>query len=275
MVKKLSKKLENKLMNIIAKYGDEMNDFIIGCAFIRDPFITDFRNMISLVDDTELSQAVNEFMKIAHNTFRWENYLEARTTAEKTFRLFYAQCRYPEDKLEEAVKKFIISFFNENIDENLREWQEEQGKEKYPTETQTEDDIDNIQLSRFFARLSEITDEEANKDFCSRIGVRYDYEQLHMCCWFSVEITHDGGYHSRKTISYSARTSYGRLLNPRSLLWIGIVMGADRDELRAASDEMGSARDNKTKCGIVRKHVPFDEIRRLYGKMVLGESGEA
>ncbi len=275
MIKKLNKKLENKLLDIVSKNSVEMNDNIIGCAFVRDPFITDFRNMIGLADETELVTALGEFMKIARDTFRWGDYLEARTTAEKTFRLFYARGRYPEGRLEESVNKFIISFFNENIDAHVWEWQEDHKGEKYPAETHTADDIDNIYLSWVFSCLSEFTDAAADKAFCESIGVRYDYEQLHMCCWFSVQVTHGGGHYSRETINLSARTTYNRLLNPYSLLWIGVVMGADRDELRAAAEEMKATRDNKIRCGIVRKHVPFDEIRRLYGKVILEEGKEA
>ena len=29
--------------------------------------------------------------------------------------------------------------------------------------------------------------------FCKSIGVNYDFEQLHMCCWFSSQITNGGG----------------------------------------------------------------------------------
>jgi hypothetical protein len=51
-------------------------------------------------------------------------------------------------------------------------------------------------------------------------------------------------------------------------------MGADRAELKAAADEMKDKKTNAAKCGIVRKHIPFDTIRALYQKKVYEKTAQ-
>lgn len=143
------------------------------------------------------------------------------------------------------------------------------------------DDINNLYLARLFSvlnlgRESEDTREciAHNKEleaFCDSIGVRYHYEQLHMCCWFAGQITHGAGHYSRDVVNYSARITYNRLLNPYSLLWIGAAMGADREKLQAAAKEMASVKENAAKCDIVRRYVPFDTILKLYNELMTEE----
>ena len=257
--------MERALNKILQQY-EEYTDAIIGLSFLRSPFAENFRELVGLKDDADFIKAFEAFMKIAHNTFRWDDYLIARTTAEKTFRQFFEQQHYPEDLWEEALEGFIVSFFNQNIDENQFEWEDANPDMEYPEAP--EDDIDNLYLARVF---SVIPFKAENEAFCQSIGVRYHYEQLHMCVWFSGQITNGSGHYSRDEINYSARTTYNRLLNPYSLLWIGVVMGADKAELKAAAEEMAGKKTNAAKCGIVRKHVPFDVILQLYQKMMTAE----
>lgn len=271
-MKKLTKKTENALLAILTRYEGYTN-YMIGMTFLRQPFLDDFRKVVTPDSDTELVSAYNVFMQIATETFRWEDYdyLQARTTAEQSFRLFYEKMQFPAEEKDKMVDGFVISFFNQNIDEHLMEWEDAHRGQEYPAETHTEDDIDNIYLSRVFSALSVISDITADRAFCDSIGVRYDYEQLHMCCWFSSQVTNGGGKYSREVVNYSARTTYNRLLNPYSLLWIGVVLGADKEELKAAAKEMKEVRTFAAKCGIVRRHVPFDTIRKHYGKKILEE----
>jgi hypothetical protein len=165
-----------------------------------------------------------------------------------------------------VVSAFVVSFFNQNIDERQYEWEDAHPDTEYPDSPA--DDIDNL----YFARvLSVIPRKAENEAFCESIGVRYHYEQLHMCVWFAGQITNGAGEYSRDEINYSARTTYNRLLNPYSLLWIGVVMGADRAKLQSAAKEMNSKKNNAEKCGVVRKYVPFDTILGLYQKMMAAE----
>ncbi len=48
-------------------------------------------------------------------------------------------------------------------------------------------------------------------------------------------------------------------------------MGADKKELKAAAEEMQNSKTNAAKCGVVRKHIPFDVILQLYQKMMTDE----
>ncbi len=269
----MTKKLEKALASILNKY-EAFTDYIMGMAFTRDPFIDEFRKMFGLKDDAAYVEAFKSFMETTHETFRWNDYLDARTTAEETFRKFYAKQQYPEADLENALHGFILSFFMANVDQSQVEWDCSHPNEAYANPNDTEDDIDNMYLARVFACAGDITDAEENKAFCETIGVSYDHEQLHMCVWFSGQITNGAGHYSRTEPNYSGRTTYNRLLEPRSLLWIGVVMGADRDALKAAAEELKDKKSNQTKCGIVRKHVPFDTIRALYQKMIYEEGAE-
>ena len=84
--------LNNELGRILDKY-EEYTDVLIGLAFLREPFAGDFRAFIGLKDDAAFVRAFEAFMAIAHDTFRWRDYLDARTTAERTFRLFFERQR--------------------------------------------------------------------------------------------------------------------------------------------------------------------------------------
>ena len=254
--------LEKALNKVLRLYKD-YTDLVIGLSFLRSPFADDFRNAVGLNSDADYVKAFEAFMAIAHDSFHWNDYLEARTSAEKTFRLFFEQQQYSEDKWDDALNGFIVSFFNQNIDERQYEWEDAHPNEEMPDEP--EDDINNLYLSRVFSVIPHEADDEA---FCESIGVRYNYEQLHMCVWFAGQITNGAGQYSRDEINYSARTTYNRLLNPYSLLWIGVVLGADKADLKAAAEEMKSKKTNAAKCGTVRNHVPFDTILELYQKMM-------
>ena len=257
--------LEKALNNVFLDYG-EYADMMIGLSFIREPFAHEFREAVALTDDKQYVEAFKAFMGIAHDTFRCNDYLEARTTAEKAFRLFYEQQRYPASLLDEEAKAFVVSFFNQHIDEYQFQWEEEHQGEEMPDAAA--DDISNLYLARLFSVIPYKAKDEA---FCESIGVRYHYEQLHMCVWFSSQITRGSGPYSRDEINYSARTTYNRLLNPSSLLWIGVVMGADKASLTAAAEELKGKRTNAARCGAVRKHVPFDTILKLYQEMMTAD----
>ena len=251
--------IDEALDKVLAKY-EVYTDIVIGLAFIREPFWGEFRTFVGLNKDKDAVSGFADFMTIAHSTFRWTEYLEARTTAEKTFRLFYDQMKFPAEKLDEALDAFIVSFFNQCIDESQYRWENAHPDEEYPQDAVTSDDIDNLYFARILSCMRSGDGPEDDAAFCESIGVRYHYEQLHMCCWFSGQITNGAGQYSRDEINYSARTCYNRLLNPYSLLWIAVVMGADREEIKKAAEEMKDKKTNAAKCGTVRKHVPFDVV---------------
>jgi hypothetical protein len=145
----------------------------------------EFRNFFGLKGDTVFVKAFEAFMSLAHENFRWNDYLEARLTAEKTFRLFFEQQKLPKEKLEEALDAFIFSFFNQCIDERQFEWENNHPGEEYLRPADTVDDIDNLYLARVFSCVPQFSDLAEDIAFCDSIGVRYHYEQLHMCVWFA------------------------------------------------------------------------------------------
>lgn len=265
--------LQQELDKVFSKYSDWL-DMTIGSAFVREPFVKDFRKLVGLKTSAAFVKAFDDFMVIAHRTFHWDNYLEARTTAEKAFREFYEGKAFAEADKDKAVHDFLISFFNACVDEHEFTWMDNHPNEEYSQPQDTEDDIDNLYLARVFTCAADFGNEAENIAFCDSIGVQYNHEQLHMCCWFAAQITNGAGHYSRSEVNYSARTTYNRLLEPRSLLWIGVALGADKAALKAAAEEMKTAKSNQTKCGIVRKHVPFETIRALYQKLMYEEDKE-
>ncbi len=70
------------------------------------------------------------------------------------------------------------------------------------------------------------------------------------------------GEYSCSTANFSSRATNNRLRSANSLLWIGMILGADQDKLRQAAAEIGedSKRMTATACSIVRKYVPFDDL---------------
>lgn len=264
--------LQHALNTVLSKYSDSLA-LDMGYPFTREPFSGDFRKQLDLQDDSVYVEAFSAFMDISQDIFRWGDYYEARSTAEKAFRILYQQQNYPPDGEDEATDNFIVSFFQAKIDEHIFAWEDQHPGQEYLQTISTVDDIDVVDLAQLFsfARMHRKADDKA---FCESIGVNYDFEQLHMCDWFSSQITNGSGQYSRADVNTSARTAYNRLRNPRSLLWIAVIMGVDQNTLRAAVKEMHDKKTDAAKCGVVRKHVPFDAIHSLYQDMinVQGES---
>lgn len=257
----------DKLVEGFLQKYDAYTDQIIGLSFLREPFSQDLRTWAGLKTDKAFAQAFDAFMLIAHDTFRWEDYLQARTTAEQAFRAFYQQQQYPEKDADAAAQGFIVSFFNQYIDEQQYAWEDAHPNEEPPAVA--DDDIETLYMARLFSVIPCKAEDEA---FCESIGVQYHYEQLHMCVWFSGQVTNGSGQYSRGEANFSARVTYNRLLNPWSLLWIGVVIGADRDALKAAAEEMETKKTNAAKCAAVRSHVPFDTIFQLFQSMMAEEA---
>ena len=261
--------LQHSLDAVLSKYSDSLA-LDMGYPFIREPFSKDFREQVGLQDDSEYVAAFRVFMAISQDVFRWSDYFEARSTAEKAFRMFYQQQNYPSAGEDNVIDDFIVSFFNEKIDECIFAWEDQHPGQEYSQPPSTEDDIDVVYLARVFS-CAEMYGKVDDRVFCKSIGVNYDFEQLHMCCWFSSQITNGGGQYSRADANTSARTTYNRLRNPRSLLWIALIMGVDRNTLSAAVEEMRDKKTDAAKCSVVRKHVPFCSIYALFQDMIIGQ----
>lgn len=85
----------------------------------------------------------------------------------------------------------------------------------------------------------------------------------HMVDWFESQMTLGGGAYSRTAPNRSARRTYNRLLSVGGLLWIGEAMGAPRDLVQLAADESARERDNRRRCGIIRRHIPWEMVASL------------
>lgn len=123
-----------------------------------------------------------------------------------------------------------------------------------------EADLDNTEMAAVFARLAE---EEDLSSFLEEMRIDWKYEQLHMVTWFASQLSLGEGIYCRTRPNHSARVTYERLLNPRSLLWIAAALGEDRDMLRDAFRVAAERRDCRDKAVILRNRIPFSRIYRL------------
>ena len=250
--------MKKEIEKILEPYYGKLAS-VLGETFLYDSFLQNFRENVGLQDDKAFLVAFRDFMAVADEIFQWGDYLVARTTAEKAFRIFYEKQHFPPEAEDIYADEFILYFFNEVIDENVALWLTQHPGQEYDETAPAIDDVNTVQFAGVLT-LAALYGQPDDKDFCAAIGIQYDFEQLHMCDWFSSQITNGGGQYSRTETNNSARTAYNRLRNPQSLLWIGVVMGVDREVLRAAAAEMEEKKNNAAKCSIVRKHVPFDRV---------------
>lgn len=227
--------------NIILVCGD--------VSWLQDP---------ELYSEDEYLQMLMEFRNFAETKFKWDNYLAERQSIEECFVSVVTKHHFPEDKLPDAVDEVVVNYIEFRIQERLDIAENENYQGELPA--LSEDDIDTVDMAFLFAHIPYDPEDD---EFCESIGVTYDYDQLHMAVWFSGQVTLGKGNYSRRVPNHSSKVTYNRLLNPYSLLWIGTVLGEDKDVLRKAAEEMASKDSFAGKCGVVRKHVPFSRISEL------------
>ena len=162
---------------------------------------------------------------------------------------------FPEELLQDATDETVVVYFQYIIQQQLEYLEVDDGITELPE--LPDGDLNNIFMADLFAILP---DKAEDRVFCDSIGVNYDYEQLHMVTWFSSQVTRGGGHYSRFQPNFSSRVTYNRLLNASSLLWIGTVLGIDRESLRKAAAETAKKRTGAAAGGIVRRYAPFDEV---------------
>ena len=206
--------------------------------------------------EEEHLQIVREFSEQGLRCVDWTDYRTRRASVETCFRTVMQRHGLAGEELDRLTRASLVILFELTINEAIQIWKEEghSPDEEIPL---PEDDVDVIDLARVLAHVEPVPADEA---FCREIGVDYHYEQLHMVSWISSQITLGGGHYRRSEPNCSGRVTYNRLLNPRSLLWIGTVLGADREVLRQAAREAEGKKTNAARCGIVRRHVPFDDL---------------
>jgi len=123
-------------------------------------------------------------------------------------------------------------------------------------------DFHNTEMAAVFAHMKEDPD---TVKFLAELDVCWTYEQLHMVSWFSGQLSLGSGDYSRSRPNHSARVTYGRLLNPYSLVWIAAVLGEDRELIRQVVNASfaGHRRKFKDRVIIIRNFIPFKRIFRL------------
>lgn len=93
-----------------------------------------------------------------------------------------------------------------------------------------------------------------------KVGRWWTSQREHMVGWFNGRTTHGAGAYSRETPNDSARTTYNRLLNPGSLLWIAEALGVDSRPIQRAADAAAAESDHRRRCGQIRAVLPWSVI---------------
>ncbi|WP_298861919.1 hypothetical protein [uncultured Microbacterium sp.] len=97
-------------------------------------------------------------------------------------------------------------------------------------------------------------------NYPQRRGAWWGDRREHMVSWFDSQATRGAGAYTRRTPNLSARITYERLQAPGALLWIGEAAGAPAEAVQAAADAAVRATDNRTRCRVIREHLPWDMI---------------
>ena len=99
-------------------------------------------------------------------------------------------------------------------------------------------------------------------------GSPYKSQKAHVIDWFSTQDTTGGGAYTRQNGNRSAKACYNRLLNPGMLIWMAVVLGADKGKIEQATTAAIEAEkiNYRKRCTAFRELFPFEEILRLIGK---------
>lgn len=123
-----------------------------------------------------------------------------------------------------------------------------------------DNDFHNTELAAAFAHLPA---QPEIAGWLQTIKVSWTYDQLHMVTWFSGQLSLGSGKYSRSRPNHSAKTTYERLLNPYSLLWIAAALGEDRELVIRTGNEINDYVSWRAKCGVVRRAIPWKRIYEL------------
>lgn len=260
MGKDLRKTVETMCRSSIRKYGVA----IIWSAIDPD-YEQFFRERFGLATDDDYITFVKLYLKAVENNYIGKDYFEMRQTAEKCIEEVIDQYQFTEEKKRETVQMFIVFFLRNLIQDQVEIAQRENYQGEIPEIG--DDDINVLDLADCFACAHVDPDYIKQAEFLDTIGITYEYDQPHMVCWFSAQITLGSGNYSRTVPNYSSKLTYNRLNNPYSLLWIATVLGEDFDTIRKVSDEMNQKKNLAAMSGIVRKNIPFSRILELYDAM--------
>lgn len=236
--------------------------------FVFDAFILP-------VNELPLSQPEEKaFGRLALKAAReidWETYTTTRQTFLAGADEMLRACggRIPAGEFLELRRRMYVCFMEGRI--RFFEWKEKQENAQYPAIPVGENDFHNTELAAVFAHMAF---QPEVSGWLKTINVSWTYDQLHMVTWFSGQLSLGSGNYSRSRPNHSARTTYERLLNPFSLLWIAAALGEDRDLVIRTAEEMKEYATWRARCGVVRRAIPWKRIYELVLPLVEKEREE-
>lgn len=135
----------------------------------------------------------------------------------------------------------------------------------YALENQPEGDFHVVIFAQLLTKLEAhlpISDayEEAHPQ---KRGRWWKSQRGHMSNWFSSQNSNGAGAYSRNAANQSAKRCYNRLLSDAGLLWMNEAMDIDPAKVQAAADAAANEPDHRKRCGIIRKHLPWEPLVAL------------
>ncbi len=240
-----------------------LDDYMTWVAFQADPQLEEF------LDDETYVRFMEDAVKAAERVRYDLRYDEIIDLAVSEYEGLLKKYGYTEDMLPLAFYCMFREFLRGRIEVFNRISLNEGGPENLPE--LPEEDIDNLTMATIFADLPP---QPEVAEYLEEVDVHYDYDHLHMVTWFSAQMTHGNGHYSRSEHNYSAKTTYNRLLNPFSLLWIAAALGEDKDLVIRTGREMADYATYSAKCGVVRRAIPWKRIHELALRMWEEENSE-
>ncbi len=231
-----------------------------------------FDALISLMGDLALTEEEKDaFLKQAGQAARiipWTPYDAARRRFMKAAAELLKIRQLGEAGMERVRRNMYVCFMENRI-AYYRSVERIEQAEIPPIEVR-EKDCHNTELAAVFAHLP---DQPETEKWLRELDVDWEYDQLHMVTWFSCQLSLGSGEYSRSRPNHSAKTTYERLLNPFSLLWIAAALGEDRDLVIRTRKEIDSYVSWRAKCGVIRRAIPWSRIHELALPLVGKERG--
>lgn len=219
---------------------------------------------LGLTDDQE--RAYVRKAKEVVNRVDWETYTTTRQTFLSLAGELLDACTLTDTVRQDVLRSMYISFMEGRI--RYFKYRERTEHCPLPPIPVGEDDFHNTELAAVFAHLP---DQPETAAWLEEIDVSWTYDQLHMVTWFSGQLSLGSGKYSRSRPNHSAKTTYERLLNPFSLLWIAAALGEDKDLVIRTGHEIKDYVSWRSKCGVVRRAIPWKRIHELALPLVEAE----
>ena len=204
-----------------------------------------------------------EIGKRALQRARWIDW-ETYTTVRKSFLdtadnlISPYKDRISSEELFDLKQRMYTRFMEGRI--RFFEWLEEQEHAELPPIEPGENDFHNTEMAALFAHLPPQPDVAA---WLQTIDISWTYDRLHMVTWFSGQLSLGSGKYSRSRPNHSAKTTYERLLNPYSLLWIAAALGENKDLIIRTAEKIKAYETYRAKCGVIRGAIPWKRIHEL------------